>query len=60
MRKPAIKKSRVIAEDPSIACFFLLWSTIDPNQNPEIAVKTKKIPAIMEVEITDWVVKYAQ
>ena len=58
--RPIRNRTSVATDDPSIACFFLWWSTMEPNQIPVTAVSTRKIPAMTEVEMTDRVVRYAQ
>lgn len=44
-------------DEPTMTCFFLWWSTIEPNQIDETAVMTRKTPAMVDVEITDLVVR---
>ena len=58
--RPIRNSTSVATDDPSIACFFLWWSTREPNQKPETAVSTRKMPAMTEVEMTDFVVRNAQ
>ena len=57
---PIRNRASDATDDPSIACFFLWWSTMEPSQIPVTAVSTRKIPAMTEVEMTDRVVRYAQ
>jgi hypothetical protein len=58
--RPIRNRASVATDDPSIAFFFLWWSTMEPNQIPVTAVSTRKMPAMTEVEMTERVVRYAQ